>query len=172
MTDQPQRQLPANIRKRPTVRIILLSPHNRVLLIKYHNHGPTGAPNPCWTLAGGGREEGEAIEAAAIREIAEETGMTDVRLGPIVWYGEDGERSSAWDVIHQEHFILAFASHEALDASQWTQWEREQIIETRWWALEELRYLKDKVYPPGLADLLEPIFAGHYPNALITLPAI
>ena len=37
------------------VRVLLLSPANRLLLIKYRNIGPSGDPSPCWTTAGGGR---------------------------------------------------------------------------------------------------------------------
>jgi ADP-ribose pyrophosphatase YjhB (NUDIX family) len=141
-------------------------------LIKYRNVGPSGQPRPCWTLAGGGRENGETIEQAALREIAEETGMTDVRLGPVVWYGEDGQRGGDWNVVFKEHFILAFASTEAIDQSGWTDHERRQILETRWWTLEELRASKDVIYPFRLADQLAPLLAGDYPLEILTLPRI
>lgn len=154
------------------VRVVLLSPGARVLMIKYRNVGPSGEPRPCWTLAGGGREEGETIEQTALREIAEETGMTDVRLGPVVWYGEDGHRSGEWKFVFQEHFILAFASAEAIDPSGWTDHERREILETRWWSLEDLRSSEEAVYPFALADHLEPLLAGDFPAGLLTLPRI
>ncbi len=154
------------------VRVVLLSPSARVLMIKYRNVGPTGQSRPCWTLAGGGREAGETIEQAAVREIAEETGMTDVRLGPVVWYGEDGHRSGDWKIVFKEHFILAFSPTEAIDRAGWTDHERREILETRWWSLEDLRTSKDVVYPFALADHLQPLLAGDYPAEILTLPRI
>ena len=141
-------------------------------MMKYRNLGPSGQPRPCWTLAGGCREEGETIEQTAVREIAEETGMSDLRLGPVVWYGEDSHRSGDWKVVFKEHFILAFASSEAVDRGGWTDHERRQILETRWWSTEELRMSKEVVYPFALADYLEPLLAGDYPAGILTLPGI
>lgn len=154
------------------VRVLLLSPRARLLMIKYRNTGPTGEPQPCWTLPGGGREEGESLEETAIREITEETGIADVRLGPIVWYGEDGRRSGDWKILFKEHFILAFAGTEAVEDGGWTEHERRQILETRWWTLEDLRASDEVIYPPGLAALLEPLLRGDYPDGIVTLPPI
>lgn len=154
------------------MRVVLLSPNDRVLMIKYRNLGPSGTPRPCWTLAGGGREDGETIEQTAAREIAEETGMIDVRLGPVVWYGEDGHRSGDWKFVFREHFIVAFAPTEALDQSGWTDHERREILETCWWTIEDLRVTDEVIYPPGLADHLLPLLRGHYPAEILALPAI
>ena len=98
--------------------------------------------------------------------------MLDVRLGPIVWYGEDSHRSGGWKILFKEHFMLAFAGTETVQGSGWTEHERQQILETRWWALEDLRATDEAIYPFGLADLLEPILRGDYPSEVLTLPPI
>jgi len=141
-------------------------------MIKYRNIGPTGEARPCWTTAGGRCESGETIQQTALREIAEETGMTNARLGPIVWYGEDGHRSGDWKFLFKEHFIVAFAQTESVEESGWTDHERREILETRWWTVEALRASEETVYPFALADLLEPIVRGEYPSEILTIPPI
>ena len=94
------------------VRVILLSPRKRILLIRYRNTDQSGVDQPCWITAGGGMEPGESISEAALREIKEETGLTDIRLGPVVWYGEDSQRSGNWGITFKEHFIVAHSMSE------------------------------------------------------------
>lgn len=154
------------------VRVLLLSPDHRLLLIKYRNTQRSGAPRPCWTTAGGGCEPGETLQQAALREVSEETGMHYIRLGPVVWYGEDSHRSGDWRVTFREHFIVAFAPSEDVDQSGWTEHEQHQILETRWWSVEDLRSTDEVIYPFGLAELLDPILSSHYPTEIVTLPAI
>lgn len=156
----------------PRVRVLLISPENRLLLIKYRNTQRSGAPRPCWTTTGGGRDPGETIEQTARREVFEETGISDLRLGPVVWYGEDGHRSGDWGIVFQEHFIVAYAPGEELDTSRWTDHERDQILETRWWTAPEIRASQELIYPFGLADLLEPILTGVFPQKPLVLPGI
>jgi ADP-ribose pyrophosphatase YjhB (NUDIX family) len=159
-------------RQRQSIRVLLISPLKRVLLFKYKNLGQDGIERPHWTTIGGGRDDGEMIEQAAAREIVEETGMTDVRLGPIVWYGEDGERSGDGKMLLKEHFVVVHAVNERLDTSRWSDWERDQIISTRWWTPDELRLSAENIFPRNLAALLEPILAGIYPATPIILPPI
>jgi mutator protein MutT len=55
------------------VGVILTDPDNRILL----GHRTTTDEPPTWCLPGGHVEPGEAFEQAAIRELAEETGITN-----------------------------------------------------------------------------------------------
>lgn len=153
------------------VRVLLLSPERRLLLFKYR-HTHQGVDYPIWATCGGGAEPGETIEQTAARELFEETGMTDVRLGPTVWYGEDGHRGRRWGRVYREHFILAEAPHETLDTSGWMEGEKQEILETRWWTLDEIRASDEDIYPFGLADLLEPLLRGEYPPVMLVLPPL
>src|SRR5215469_2972472 len=58
---------------RRAARVILLDPADRVLLMRYDQPPPNGQH---WATPGGGAEDGEDYPAAALRELAEETGWT------------------------------------------------------------------------------------------------
>src|SRR5215467_16291666 len=58
-------------------RVILLDPAGSVLLMQYDDGAPNG---PHWNTPGGGLEPGEDYPAGALRELAEETGWTDISL--------------------------------------------------------------------------------------------
>ena len=153
------------------VRVILLSPKGRILLIRYRNTGPSGVDRPCWTTAGGGMEAGESVSDTALRELQEETGISDVSLGPVVWYGEDSERGSDWGVTFKEHFIVAHSKNEDVRKDGWTEHEHQQILEMRWWSIQEISDSCDLIYPNGLDELLTPILAGEYPTELKIISA-
>ena len=159
-------------RVRRSVRVLLISPLKRVLLFKYKNTAPDGVERPCWSTVGGGRPDDETIAQTALREILEETGMSDVRLGPVVWYGEDAERVGDGSIVFKEHFVVAHALTEALDTGGWTDWERDQIIDIRWWTADELQLSAENIFPRNLGSLLEPILAGLYPREPVILPPI
>ncbi|NTF64937.1 NUDIX hydrolase [Rhizobium rhizogenes] len=153
------------------VRVILLSSRGRVLLIRYRNTDPSGVDRPCWTTAGGGMEAGETIADTALREIREETGISAVSLGPVVWYGEDSIRSGDWGVTFKEHFIVAHSKTEDVRKDGWTEHEHQQILDMRWWSIQEIGESCDLIYPIGLHDLLTPILAGEYPTELRIISA-
>jgi len=71
----------------PTVDVVLLLPGDRVVLVK-RRHPPLG-----WALPGGFVDLGETLEAAAVREAREETGLA-VRLLDLVGCYSDPRRDS------------------------------------------------------------------------------
>ena len=78
------------------VSVILRDPEGRVLFVR-HAYGP-----PNWSLPGGGIARGEAPEAAARREMAEELGLT---LGTISELGTIRETISG--APHTAYLFLA-----------------------------------------------------------------
>ncbi len=68
---------------RKVARVVLLDPQDRILLL--HGHEPDDPSDDWWFTPGGGVEGDETREQAALRELAEETGITDVELGSVLW---------------------------------------------------------------------------------------
>jgi 8-oxo-dGTP pyrophosphatase MutT (NUDIX family) len=139
------------IGKRRSARIIALDSANRLLLFKYTRK--TGAP--FWATPGGGLEAGESFQQAAAREAAEELGVAPVELS-FLW---TGTAEFHWDdrLIHQEErFFLLHLSEYSPTQSIRELHERENILEARWWTLDELRLSKELIYPEGLAAKLAP----------------
>ena len=64
--------------------MVLLDPDDRILLM--HGHEPDDPATTWWFTPGGGLEGAESREQAALRELAEETGITEVELGPVLWH--------------------------------------------------------------------------------------
>ncbi|MGW3656818.1 NUDIX hydrolase [Streptomyces sp. NPDC005151] len=142
--------MPAETRK--VARVILLDPDDRILLM--HGYEPDNPDITWWFTPGGGLEGDETREEAALRELAEETGITDVELGPVLWqrvcsFPFDGRR---WD--QDEWYYLARTTQIDTDLSGLTGLEQRSVSGLRWWTYVELSVARETVYPTRLAGLL------------------
>jgi 8-oxo-dGTP pyrophosphatase MutT (NUDIX family) len=162
MGEAPQdRRIPPLTPGRPlrrVARVVLLDPRDRVLLL--HGHEPDDPTDDWWFTPGGGVEGRETREQTAVRELAEETGITDVTLGPVVWrricsFPFAGRR---WD--QDEWYYLARTARTARTAevgpggAGLTELERRSVVGARWWSCRELAGTHETVYPTRLAGLL------------------
>ncbi|WP_372593422.1 NUDIX hydrolase [Actinotalea sp.] len=144
-------------------RVVVIDELDRVLMLRAHDLGDPG--RSWWFTVGGGIDVGEDARDAAVREAAEEVGLTlhrDALIGPVLL------RSAVFDFAlahcrQDETFFLARV-HGRLDVgsdrSAWTAIEHETVDEVRWLTVEEIATAPIQVYPEGLAELLPGWLAG------------
>jgi 8-oxo-dGTP pyrophosphatase MutT (NUDIX family) len=149
--------------QRTSVRVILVDPEDRVLLL--------GARDPVdnrvvWVLPGGGVEGNETLEEAARRELAEECALhEDIDLiGPVWkrlhrfnWDGRDIEQSEWYFVAR---LVKGFPVEHVSPSGQ----EAAYFIGARWGSVTDLQSWDAIVAPRKLAQLLPSILAGDYPT--------
>ncbi len=154
---------------RPTARVILLDPNDRVLLFRVYDER-LPAPRPFWITPGGGLEAGEDYVTCIHREIIEETGIPSVELGPCVWL-----RTHAWPWVDGrwfqsiEHYFLARTPHTNVVRDGHTAEERQFLGQHRWFSLAELRTHHEPLVPAAFPTLLEPLLQGLIPPGPITV---
>lgn len=149
--------------ERSVVRAVVLDVHHHVLLFRTRD--------PCypeldtwWELPGGGIEPGETYREAAVRELAEETGITITpdQVGPPAWrrratFRYRGERRLNNEVIVT---VRLPGPGPQVDGTARVGFEDEDYFDFRWCQVAEIQRSTDRFYPGRLPELLGPFLAG------------
>ena len=136
------------IHQREAVRAIVISPAVEVLLEEL---GEPGGPS-FWVTPGGGLQPGESAESALRRELAEELGLVQFEIGPLLlrrrhtfsWLGRRIRQSEQLFAVETERFEPRFRDPV----------EAQVFRGFRWWTIDELRDTSESVTPASLATLV------------------
>jgi len=142
---------------RETARIVLHDRDGHFLLLLTHFDAVVGLP-PRWITPGGGIDDGESVLDAAVRELREETGriVEPTELGDVIaevpgwWDWADGERFHSY----VDHFYALGVDRFEPDTTGWTDSERHDVLDMRWWTMDEIVAEQPFLGPPSLTSVL------------------
>jgi len=139
---------------REAVRAAVLDPDGRTVLMRY--------VDDVWAVPGGGIDPGESDEAVLRRELGEELGLDEYELGPWVWFREHWYREAGqrWGGQAERIYLVRAPRFEPVPRLDLA---AENVVEVRWWTLDEL-LASDAVFAPRrLPGLLRDLLAAGPP---------
>ena len=141
----------SELRLRRAARAIVLDDDERILLVRFEF-----PDRSVWATPGGGIEEGESDEVALRRELAEEAGLDDFDLGPLVWNRTHVVpfESGLWDGQIERYYLLRTSAFEPTPRLSWEQLRAERMTAIRWWELVELETTDARFAPRRLPALV------------------
>ncbi|MEV0735158.1 bifunctional GNAT family N-acetyltransferase/NUDIX hydrolase [Streptomyces sp. NPDC050549] len=138
---------------RHSARVAVLDPAGSVFLFRY-NDAETGGT--FWALPGGGLEADETPREAALRELQEETGWTDLKPGPLLSTRKVDLTFAGTPTHQHERIYVTHGPHREPTGAHLTTTHAQEGIRTgRWWTREELRTTTETVWPSELGRLLD-----------------
>ncbi len=170
--------VPSLPRLRPAVRVLLVDPADRVLLVRWRF-----ADVDVWGTPGGGIDAGESHADAVRRELREETGWELGAEGPgtclahrVHVIAMENGLGARWDGQEEWFYLLRVPAFEPRGAFTDEQLRDELVHELAWFTLTEVETLSDagvdppvRTAPSALASLLERILTGPAPGVPLEL---
>ncbi|WPN32434.1 NUDIX domain-containing protein [Pseudomonas sp. P5_109] len=144
------------MRQRDSARLLVINPSRQVLLFHFQHTNDALAGQSHWATPGGGLEQGESFEAAAVRELFEETGLRVANVGASI-----SERRFAMmlpsgeTVLSIERYFVVHTDNERVSREGWTAHEVRVMADHKWWSVAELRATSETMWPERLIEMLQ-----------------
>jgi 8-oxo-dGTP pyrophosphatase MutT (NUDIX family) len=151
---------------RDATRVVLIDQADRILLLSLRS---PDTRRVFWHAPGGGIEAGEDARTAAAREVAEETGLTGLRLGPEIWHRRHVYTWRGITYDQRERWFSARVAHFDPDRAGMTDEEQVDVLQARWWSLDELQRCTDLMSPRDLVALLTTLLVDGPPPAPVRI---
>jgi TDG/mug DNA glycosylase family protein len=143
---------------RRAVRALVVDDVGRTLLLRWQR----SRGSSFWVTPGGAVEPGETDAEALRRELAEETGLRDVRPGQPMWTREFVfPWRDRWLRQHERHYLVRTAADDVRVPAL----VDEDVHEHRWWTAAEIAASDELFAPSRLAELLADVLAHGSPSA-------
>jgi 8-oxo-dGTP pyrophosphatase MutT (NUDIX family) len=154
--------------KRPAARVVLLDRAGRIFLVNAED--PADHRKPAWwEIPGGGMDAGESSEDACRRELLEETGITEVDMGPCIWTQHVEFDFGGLHFDSRERIHVAWCDGGEYAPRHLEYLEAAAFLGARWWTLDELMASEEPVLPQRLREFLPPIISGNLPHEPIDI---
>lgn len=137
--------------------MLLIDGAGRLLLLR--GFDPANPRHRYWFTIGGGLDEGETARQAAVRELAEETGLVvdpGELTGPVYRDVAEFPFDHRW-YRQEQDFYLARVPSWQVDTTGFNEIERASVDGHRWWTADELAATAEPYYPERLPDLLRSV---------------
>lgn len=147
-----------------SIRILLFNSANALLFMGAEDKKLTGADGNkgrFWFLVGGSLEKGETFQAAAKRELTEETGLTDA---DVIWGAEIAEgvvhlKKNGQPLDIYQRFVVAKTEKDTVHPNNLDEWEQNAVKGLRWFSQKEIQTSKETIYPRVLKAYLPKIIS-------------
>jgi mutator protein MutT len=149
--------------------VVVLNDLDQVFLIRAQDPADP-SKDPWWEIPGGGIDRGETSAEAVARELREEAGIEDARIGPVIWtqhveFEFGGYQFDQDEVIH----LARTTQRDVRPAQHLEALEALAFQEARWWPVAEVAASDEPFLPPRLPELLGAVAAGDLPDPPIDI---
>lgn len=142
---------------------MVFDPDGRVLLIESKDPSNRNKGR-WWEIPGGGIDPGEETHEAVERELWEEAGIREARVGPIVWTQAVQFTFAGWRFDQDEFIHVAHCDGGDTAPASLEYFESIAFGEQRWWHVEEMIEAGLRTIPYRMAEFLLALRDGVLPE--------